>query len=62
MTISTPEDISIEDFIDEIIDEDFDPEWDAVISEMMEKSDRSGIPFDHLMGAYLGGVDAYDCY
>ena len=51
-----PED-SFEDF--EELDEE-DQEWNDMLSLALARAEASGVPFDHIMGAMIGGAeDAY---
>lgn len=47
-------------FCEHYTEEEEEEEWNDVIRSKMKESEETGIPFDHLMGAYLGGVDV--CY
>ena len=47
-------------YCEHFTEEEEEEEWNSVIRDKMIEADETGIPFDHLMGAYLGGVD--DCY
>ena len=49
---------SFENF-DELEDEG-DEEWNQMIELAMARAEASGVPFDHIMGAMIGGCeDAY---
>ena len=47
-------------YCEHFTEEEEEEEWSNLISAKMIESEKTGIPFDHLMGAYLGGID--DCY
>ena len=44
------------DFID-VPEDDYDSEWDDTLDELWKESQATGIPFDHLVGMHLGGVE-----
>ena len=40
----------------ELNDENAD-DWDETLEHLWQRSKEEGIPFDHLVGMHLGGVD-----
>ena len=41
----------------DVPEDDHDSDWDDTLDRLFKESEATGIPFDHLVGMHLGGVE-----